>query len=100
MQLSCVDQPQKWSIWTSLQQIARIHSTIQCDTGYVCCYNGDMWEYTDVESRPWGYWVYITNHAPTPTTREFKLLAVYFMLILQFTQLLQWTAQRHYSVHK
>ncbi len=76
-QLSCVDQTHEWSIWTSLQQFARIHSNhpVWCWV-CVCCYNGDMWGYTDVESRPWGYWVYITNHTYSYNSWV-KLVAVY-----------------------
>ena len=42
-QLSCVDQPHEWSLWTSRQQITRIHSNYPVWRWVcICCYDGDM----------------------------------------------------------
>ncbi len=117
--LSCVDQPHERSLWTSLQQISRIHSNYPV-WRWVCvyCYNGDMWGYTDVESRPWDYCVYITNHTYSynswvellaAQTLNITLTALMICtsllfplknLILFHLQPLQWIAQHHYPHHR
>ncbi len=74
-----------------MQQIARIHSNYPVWCWVCICMHGDMWwGYTDVESRPWGYCVHITNHTYSYNSWVYTLgciiiLAVYFMLILHYT---------------